>query len=95
MTNRVSLESALEKKCVDFARSKGFLAFKLDKIARGWPDHLFLGPSKKVLVVEFKIPGQLPSPQQNARHSELMRRGFPVYVVTEYPYFVSLAVFSG
>ena len=50
------LEKNIERKCVEYAASCGWLHIKLDKAKRGWPDQLFLGAKRRVFLVEFKRP---------------------------------------
>lgn len=90
MTARAKLETALENKCIEYAATQGFLPLKADKIKKGWPDHIFFGPNRIVLIAEFKRPGYKPKPKQKSIHRQLARRGFPVHIVTLYADFVSL-----
>jgi hypothetical protein len=90
VSNRATLESALEQKCVEYAFKQGFVSIKLDKAARSWPDRMFLGPSSQMLLVEFKRPGFLPRKQQQIRHAQLAELGHPVSVITEFSSFTSL-----
>ena len=47
----------------------------------GVPDRLVLIPNGKVGFVEVKAPGQYPRPLQTARHKQLRKLGFKVYVL--------------
>ena len=90
MRVRAELEIALEEKCVEYAFEQGFAALKADAIKKGWPDQIFFGPRRKFMMVEFKLPGEIPSPKQYAVHRLLERLGFRVHVVTTFGGFVSL-----
>lgn len=84
------LERNLEKKCNEYATAEGWQHAKLEKGKRGWPDQIYFGPLGAVLIVEFKLPGQKPRPQQAAVHRRLFALGHPVSVVTSFSQFVSL-----
>ena len=47
----------------------------------GVPDRLVLIPDGKIGFVEVKAPGQHPRPLQTARHKQLRKLGFKVYVL--------------
>ena len=47
----------------------------------GVPDRLVLIPDGKVGFVEVKAPGKHPRPLQTARHKQLRKLGFKVYVL--------------
>ncbi len=79
--SRSQLERDLERKCVELADIEGWLNVKLDRAARGWPDRAFFGYAGVVWLVEFKLPGERPRPQQAALHRRLLDRGHPVSVV--------------
>ena len=75
------LESQLEKKCTELAKSSGWLAFKFTSPSnRGVPDRIYLknGVCK---FVEFKRKGCVPTPLQNKRIAQLREQGFLVFVV--------------
>lgn len=84
------LERDLENKCCEHADLEGCPSVKLDKVARGWPDRIYFLPFGQILLVEFKLPGFQPRPQQAARHRMLSRLGHPVSVVTEFRQFQDL-----
>ena len=79
---RLTLESAIEKSVVGYARGKGWLALKFSTNGRfgstGYPDRIFLRPGR-VLFIEFKAPGKKPTPLQTKRHEELRSFGQVVY----------------
>jgi hypothetical protein len=90
VSNKATLEAALEHKCVQHAFRCGYVSIKLDKAARSWPDRLFLGPSSQMILVEFKRPGQKPTAHQAMRHRQLADLGHPVSVISEFSSFTSL-----
>jgi hypothetical protein len=77
------MESDIEQACVDLAEQHlGAVSFKLDKIpGRGQTDRLFLLPDAKVLIIEFKRPGEKVTRQQRARHKHIGFLGFAVHRV--------------
>lgn len=48
---------------------------------RAVPDDIF-AKGGRVFFVEFKAPGQIPTPAQVAEHREMQRNGLTVYVVS-------------
>lgn len=84
------LEKSIEIACVKIAEGHGMISFKLDKVQRGWPDRMFLGPAvqnydgalARVWFVEFKRPGYRPRDQQQWRHEKLATLGYDVSVIT-------------
>lgn len=48
---------------------------------RGAPDEWFFGFGARLVIIEFKKPGEKPTKQQHREHKRLRERGFPVYVV--------------
>ena len=66
----------MEVKCI------GGLALKFVSPGfSGVPDRLVLIPDGKVGFVEVKAPGKHPRPLQTARHRQLRKLGFKVYVL--------------
>lgn len=63
-------EAKLEAACVKYAKSKGWLAAKLDPKGNvGVPDHVFFGRGAfwpMTLVVEFKVGKNETTPKQQA-----------------------------
>lgn len=74
-------ESAIEKKgCFD-AEADGWLTRKLQWIGRvGAPDR-FMAKKGRVVLVEFKAPGQLARAEQLREHARLREAGVEVYVI--------------
>lgn len=75
------LEIDIETDCVNIAASQGVPSVKLEKVKRSYPDRLFFVPGGRPLVVEFKIPGEAPRPQQTERIEMLRALGYRVVVV--------------
>jgi hypothetical protein len=59
-------EAGIEKRCVEWARNRGWLVFKLDaRSTIGSPDRVFYHPAAEtVRFIEFKQPGGRLSPTQ-------------------------------
>jgi hypothetical protein len=85
-------EAALQRKCIAYAKSQGWLGFKWASPAhRGVPDCLFF-KSGSLVIVEFKSPsgkGRL-SPLQEKTITDLKDKGFPVFVVNSFEYFEAI-----
>lgn len=78
-------ESALESKCVSWARDRGILVTKNDTRANaGVPDRVFWPPGGRPLVVEFKREGEKPEPLQAGIIAALTRSGYTVVVVASF-----------
>jgi len=92
MTDRADLEVALEDKCAEFAHNSMYVSVKLDKIKKGWPDRLFLGPGARIFMVEFKLPGVKPRPKQLKTIVMLRSLGFHVHVVTDFDRFKQILI---
>lgn len=71
----------VQKPTVSYASARGWLAWKM-KIEgiRGGPDYWFFKDGR-LLIVEFKKPGEPPNAQQLRRHDELRAHGFEVHVI--------------
>lgn len=84
------LESAIENDCRDYAHARGWLSRKMNGLGfRSWPDRLFVPRKMKrrenpfVLSpfwVEFKRPGEEPTPDQARMIKDLRARGETVHV---------------
>lgn len=76
------LEKDIEKKVVDYAKSRGCLVYKFTSPARrSVPDRLFIGPDGQVWFIEFKRLGQKPTEAQSVEIDKIKRQGIHVYVV--------------
>lgn len=81
MTADAILESEIERPAHQYAWSRGWFAEKIMRAGRrGFPDHIFIR-NGRVVFIEFKRPGETPTPQQLKRHYEMRMRGAEVYVV--------------
>lgn len=76
------LEIDIETECVNIASAWGVPSAKLEKVKKSWPDREFYPPGGKSLIVEFKIPGEAPRPQQQERIEMLRALGYRVEVIT-------------
>ena len=75
-------EKDLERKLVNAAKAVGGLAPKFTSPGMaGVPDRLILLPVGRMAFVEVKAVGCSPRPLQLARHQQLRRLGFKVYVL--------------
>ncbi len=74
-------ESHVERTVNAYARERGWLAFKwVSPSQRGVPDMIYFREGE-CLMIEFKAPGNKPTPYQSAIHRRLKEHGFHVYVV--------------
>lgn len=74
-------ETEIEQPARDYAVSRGWFADKIMRTGRrGFPDHFFARQGR-VILIEFKRPGEPPKPQQLKRHKELRAHGVEVFVV--------------
>lgn len=83
------LESAVERKCVEYAAKKGILSIKIKGLA-GWPDRLFFIKDGTVFFVEFKRPGEAPRPLQVHVHNLLKEYNIPVFIIDKFDQFKRL-----
>ena len=76
------LEKQIEAKVCDYARSKGWLAYKFTSPARAAvPDRLMISPSGKCVFIEFKRAGEKPTPAQAREHDRLRDQKVAVFVI--------------
>ena len=75
-------ESSLETSVVEWAKKHGVhYCIKLQGMGnKSYPDRLFLMPGGKVLMIEFKRPGETPTKLQEYCHDELRNLGYDVEV---------------
>ena len=77
------LESHIRRKVIEDARKKGWIHRKWSSPGhRGVPDDLFF-KKKKLIVIEFKRPGEKPRVQQQKTHRCLKKEGFKVHVIDD------------
>lgn len=78
----MTLEKKTQKSVIEYARSQGFIALKINVGSqRGWPDYILIDPQGWHVWIEFKKLGQKPSPLQDFRAEELRSRNVLVVVV--------------
>ena len=78
------LEAQIEKTVSEYARGKGFLAYKFTSPNRAAvPDKLFILPSGHMFFCEFKRTGQKPTVPQEREHARLRQQNVQVYVVDD------------
>jgi hypothetical protein len=86
-------ESALERRCVKWARERGIQVGKLSECV-GLPDRIFFTPKAKggPLIPEFKDPGGWgdPSPAQEWHVAELKRKGYVSEFVDSWETFLTI-----
>lgn len=87
------LERDLENDAVRYAhRERGFMSRKMNGLGfRAWPDRLFIWPQTEMQrklklparqeYVEFKLPGEEPTPLQLKIHRMLRAMGCKVHVI--------------
>src|ERR1022692_419874 len=77
-------EHDVESKVVTYARSKGVLVVKqTHQGARSHPDRAFYFAGGRLLQIEFKAPGKLPTPLQAVTIKKLIGLGFIVVVIDD------------
>jgi len=75
------LESTLERRCCLLAKKAGWLAIKWAAPGQwGVPDRLLIRAGR-VIAVEFKAPGKVPTKLQEHRHAQLQAAGLDVFVI--------------
>ena len=76
------LESYIEKQVVKAAEAAGFIQRKVTYQHRaGAPDRWFFGDGGRLIIIEFKKPGEKPEPHQEREIKRLRDRGFDVHVI--------------
>lgn len=82
MTKKIESEKALEAKLRDRVKAAGGLALKVSsQHYTGMPDRMVLMPGGRITFAEMKTTGQKPTKVQQARHEELRKLGFEVFVL--------------
>jgi len=71
------LEVNIEDRVVTWAKREGFLTPKVKFVEAGYPDRLFISPFGHTIFMEFKRPGEVPTPIQVHRITTLQNRGVP------------------
>lgn len=76
------LERDIETKVKEYARSKGWLAYKFTSPGHAFvPDGLFISPTGRVLFMEFKQIGKYPTPGQAREMRKIEDHNISCYVV--------------
>ena len=76
------LERDIEKRVKDYARSKGWLAYKFTSPGHiGVPDGLFISPAGFVILMEFKQTGKKPTAMQQREIDRINQHGVLALVV--------------
>ena len=77
-------EQWIEQKLVKAVKASGGLCLKfVSPGTAGVPDRIVLLPEGRLGFVEVKAPGKVPRPLQAARHAQLRKLGFKVYVLDD------------
>lgn len=74
-------ENVIERKLRLAVMSRGGLCEKWNSGTSGWPDRIILLPDGKLGFVELKAPGKEPRKLQEHRHQQLVKLGYPVFVL--------------
>ena len=78
------LEKDIEAKVKAYARDQGMLTYKFTSPARAAvPDDMFICTTGKVMFIEFKRKGKVPTPAQLREHERLRGHRIAVYVVDD------------
>ena len=76
------LERDIEKAIKEYARSRGFLAYKFTSPGHiGVPDGLFISPVGFVIMMEFKQTGKKPTAMQQREIDRINQHGVLALVV--------------
>jgi hypothetical protein len=79
------LEKEIERKVVNYAKTKDFLAYKFTSPSnRSVPDRLFISPTGGIFFIEFKRKGKIPTKLQESTFKMLTGRGITVEVIDDY-----------
>lgn len=71
----------IEQPAIAYAERRGWLVVKfVSPGCRAIPDR-FCARNGRIILVEFKAPGEVPSKQQAKRHRELRAHGVEVHVI--------------
>lgn len=75
-------EKVIEQKLVSEVKQRGGICPKwISPGFDGVPDRIVLMPCGKAAFVEVKAPGEKPRPLQMARHKQLEKLGYKVFVL--------------
>jgi hypothetical protein len=77
----VTREIEIERPASQYAELRGWFEVKIMQASkRGFPDR-FYARAGRVVLVEYKAPGEQASTQQAKRHRELRAAGVEVHVI--------------
>ena len=75
-------EKNIEQYLVGKVREMGGKAYKFVSPGNaGVPDRLVIFPSGRIIFIEMKAPGRVPTNLQNAKHRELKKLNQKVFVI--------------
>ena len=78
----------IERDSCKHARDLGWKAVKLSPQGQvGLPDRMFVGPKRKIFLVEFKRPKEPLRPSQVRTITSFKEMGWTIYVVDNLAYF--------
>lgn len=78
---RAVREIEIERPASAYAELRGWFEAKIERASkRGFPDR-FYARDGRIVLVEYKAPGEKPTPQQIRRHQELREHGVEVHVI--------------
>lgn len=81
------LERDIEKRVKDYARSKGWLAYKFTSPGHAFvPDGILISPKGVVIFIEFKQSGKKPTAGQLREHERLRSQNCLIYLVDNVEY---------
>jgi hypothetical protein len=81
------LERDIEKRVKDYARSKGWLAYKFTSPGHTFvPDGILISPKGVVIFIEFKQSGKKPTAGQLREHERLRNQNCLIYLVDNVEY---------
>lgn len=74
-------EIEIERPASEYAERRGWYEIKIMQASkRGFPDR-FYARKGRIVLVEYKAPGEGPTTQQAKRHRELRAHGVEVFVI--------------
>lgn len=74
-------EADIERAACHYAEARGWFQIKIMRASKnGFPDR-FYARGGRVVLVEYKAPGEKPGAQQLRRHAELRAAGVEVHVI--------------
>jgi len=84
------LEREIQEGVTIWANYEGLISIRINVVGRkGWPDYGYLYRGR-ICFIEFKRPGEKPTPLQAHVHEELRKAGACVFVVDNEDYGITL-----